>query len=318
MQKTKRYDFRRIVDVCMVVLLLCLMSYQVTGEEKHEWPGISMTLTVILHQILNRRWYASLFKGRYNAYRSVTTAVNLLLLGAMLVTAFCGMSMSEYAVPFLYRTGGVMYVRPTHLAMSHWAFVLMGLHLGLHVPLMMGKPKRTEGTGTVTTLVCTGVAGVGLWLFLRNGMPNYLFFRVPFAFLDYEKSFWLVFLENALMLSAWVFAGAQIATLCLKRNRQRMKKPSLIAGSIAAADGTTSERICAAPIGQRGRSGTWMTMTPSCSAIRTGGRQSRCRLLPSWKNMTFRANRSFPFALTAEAASGRASRPSRSLHRMRR
>ena len=27
----------------------------------------------------------------------------------------------------------------------------------------------------------------------------------------------------------------QIATLCLKRNRQRMKKPSLIAGSIAAA-----------------------------------------------------------------------------------
>ena len=66
-------------------------------------------------------------------------------------------------------------------------------------------------------------------------MPNYLFFRVPFAFLDYEKSFWLVFLENALMLGAWVFAGAQIATLCLKRNRQRMKKTSLIAGSIAAA-----------------------------------------------------------------------------------
>jgi len=235
MQKTKRYDFRRIVDVCMVVLLLCLMSYQVTGEEKHEWTGITMTLTVILHQILNRRWYASLFKGRYNAYRSVTTAVNLLLLGAMLVTAFCGMSMSEYAVPFLYWTGGVMYVRPTHLAMSHWAFVLMGLHLGLHVPLMAGKRKQAGSRGTVATLLCTGVAGVGLWLFLRNGMPNYLFFRVPFAFLDYEKSFWLVFLENALMLSAWVFAGAQIATLCLKRNRQRMKKPSLIAGSIAAA-----------------------------------------------------------------------------------
>ena len=235
MRRTKRYDFRRIVDVCMVVLLLCLMSYQVTGEEKHEWTGITMTLTVILHQILNRRWYASLFKGRYNAYRNVTTAVNLLLIGAMLVTAFCGMSMSEYAVPFLYWTGGVMYVRPTHLAMSHWAFVLMGLHLGLHVPLMTGKMKRTGSTGTVVTLLCTGIAGVGLWLFLRNGMPNYLFFRVPFAFLDYEKSIWLVFLENALMLSTWVFVGTQIATLCLKRRQQRMKNPALAAGSIVAA-----------------------------------------------------------------------------------
>ena len=56
MQKTKRLDFRRIVDVCMVVLLLCLMSYQVSGEEKHEWTGITMALTVILHQIMNRRW----------------------------------------------------------------------------------------------------------------------------------------------------------------------------------------------------------------------------------------------------------------------
>ena len=235
MRRTKRYDFRRIVDVCMVVLLLCLMSYQVTGEEKHEWTGITMTMTVVLHQILNRRWYASLFKGRYNAYRNVTTAVNLLLLGAMLVTAFCGMSMSEYAVPFLYWTGGVMYVRPTHLAMSHWAFVLMGLHLGLHVPLMTGKMKRTGSTGTVMTVLCTGIAGIGLWLFLRNGMPNYPFFRVPFAFLDYEKSIWLVFLENALMLSTWVFVGTQIARLCLKRRQQRMKTPALAAGSIVAA-----------------------------------------------------------------------------------
>ena len=59
MRRTKRYDFRRIVDVCMVVLLLCLMSYQVTGEEKHEWTGITMTMTVVLHQILNCRWYAT-------------------------------------------------------------------------------------------------------------------------------------------------------------------------------------------------------------------------------------------------------------------
>lgn len=31
---------RRIVDVCMTVLLLLLMAYQVTGEVVHEWVGM--------------------------------------------------------------------------------------------------------------------------------------------------------------------------------------------------------------------------------------------------------------------------------------
>ena len=211
MRSIKRDGLRKLVDVCMLILLLCLMSYQVTGEEKHEWTGILMTLTVIVHQILNRRWYAALFKGRYNPYRSVTTAVSLLLLASMLVTAFCGMSMSEYAVPFLYWARGLIFVRPTHLAMSHWSFVLMGLHLGLHIPLMLGRTK--DDMRTILTAFGTVIGGVGFWLFLRNGMPNYLFFRVPFAFLDYEKAFWLVF---------W----------CMRRKN---RKPALILGSIAAA-----------------------------------------------------------------------------------
>ena len=43
---------KRIVDVCMTVLMLCLMAYQVTGEAAHEWIGIGMTVLVIVHQIL--------------------------------------------------------------------------------------------------------------------------------------------------------------------------------------------------------------------------------------------------------------------------
>lgn len=66
-------------------------------------------------------------------------------------------------------------------------------------------------------------------------MPNYLFFRVPFAFLDYEKAGWLVFLEHILMLSAWTFVGAQLARLCLKPKRGERKRPGLILGCIAAA-----------------------------------------------------------------------------------
>ena len=104
---------KRIIDVCMTIVLLFLMAYQVTGETLHEWIGIVMTVLVIIHQILNRKWYGALFKGKYRPYRIVTTAVNILLLLSFALTAFSGMSMSGHAVPFLYGMAPVSVARQT-------------------------------------------------------------------------------------------------------------------------------------------------------------------------------------------------------------
>ena len=206
---------KRIVDAALTALLLCLMAYQVTGEALHEWLGVAMTTLVIVHQLLNRKWYAALFKGKYPAYRIAATALNLALLAAFALTAFCGMSMSGHAVPFLYGMIKVSFARQMHLSMSHWAFVLMGLHLGFHIPAMAaklgGNAKRA------LTAAFAVAAGVGLYLFLRSGMPDYMLFRVPFAFLDYDKAAALVFGENLLMLLFWAFAGTQLSLLLRKR-----------------------------------------------------------------------------------------------------
>lgn len=218
MQKNNNAMIKRIVDVCMTVLLLCLMAYQVTGEALHEWIGIGMTILVILHQILNRKWYGAIFKGKYNPYRIATTVVNIALLLSFVMTAFCGMSMSGHAVPFLYGMTNVSFARRMHLSMSHWAFVLMGMHLGMHIPLMIARMKLADKLRMVLSVLLCIVAGIGLFLFIKNGMPGYLFFRVPFAFLDYEKAGILVFLENILMLTFWAYIGTQVAVLC--RNSQ--------------------------------------------------------------------------------------------------
>ena len=210
---------KRIIDVCMTIVLLFLMAYQVTGETLHEWIGIGMTVLVIVHQIMNRKWYAALFKGKYHLYRTVTTTVNVLLLLSFALTAFCGMSMSGHAVPFLYGMAPVSFARQMHLSMSHWSFVLMGLHLGLHIPAMTAKMKLEGSKKTLISAAFCCVAGIGLWLFLRNGMTDYLFFRVPFAFLDYEKSGALVIFENLLMLLFWAFIGAQCSRLLTRPSR---------------------------------------------------------------------------------------------------
>ena len=205
---------KRVVDALMTILLLFMMAYQVTGEFLHEWIGIGMTVLVIIHQILNRKWYGSLFAGKYNPYRTVTTVLNFLLLLSFAVTAFSGMSMSSFAVPFLYGMAPVYFARRMHLSMSHWSFDLMGLHLGIHIPVILAGIKLRDRTKTVLSCLFTILAGYGLFLFLRNGMQDYLFFRVPFAFLDYEKAWWLVLLENLVMLSFWVFIGTQISSIC--------------------------------------------------------------------------------------------------------
>ena len=220
--------YRRIVDVCMTVLLLFLMAYQVTGEALHEWIGMGMTLIVIIHQILNRRWYAAIFKGRYNPYRILTTAVNVLLVISFLLTAICGMSMSGHAVPFLYGILKISFSRKMHLSMSHWSFVLMGLHLGLHIPVITAKWKLGEKKKMLLGGVFCVIAGIGLYLFIKSGMTDYLFFRVPFAFLDYEKAAALVLFENILMLLFWAFAGTQGAILCRNANGKDTDKNNTV------------------------------------------------------------------------------------------
>ena len=203
----------------MTILLLCLMAYQVTGEVLHEWIGIGMTVLVIVHQILNRRWYGAVFKGKYNPYRIMTTAVNTLLLLSFAMTALSGMFMSSHAVPFLYGIAPASLVRTMHLAMSHWSFVLMGLHLGLHIPVMTVKMKIEGKTRAAIGALFCCLAGIGLFLFLRNGWADYMFFRAAFAFLDYEKAGALVFLENLLMLVFWAFIGDQAVVFCRKTRR---------------------------------------------------------------------------------------------------
>jgi len=209
-QKNK---IRLSLDICMSVILLCLMAYQVSGEVLHEWFGIVMTILLIIHNILNRRWYAVLFKGRYNAHRILTAIINTLLLLSIALTAICGMSMSSHAVPFLYGLLPVAFARRFHLAMSFWSFILMGLHIGFHLSAMAAKIRFGDNIAKLLMYLFILLSGVGFSLFLANRIPDYIFFRVPFAFFDYDKNGVLVFVENIAELFFFVFAGANLVQI---------------------------------------------------------------------------------------------------------
>ena len=65
------------------------------------------------------------------------------------------------------------------------------------------------------------VGGIGLWRFWKNEILEYMFFRTPFAFLNYELPSALVFAENIAMLSAFALLGACSAALCRTHGKKR-------------------------------------------------------------------------------------------------
>ncbi|MCR5142269.1 MAG: DUF4405 domain-containing protein [Ruminococcus sp.] len=236
MQTKTANTIKRIVDAVLTVLLLFLMAYQVTGDVLHEWLGIGMTVTLVLHHILNRKWYKALFKGKYSPYRILMTAVNTLMLAAIALTALSGMSMSGHAVPFMYGLINVMTARKLHLAMSYWSFILMGVHIGLHMKAMTAKmPDKGK---IVFNVILSGVSGVGLWLFLKGDIASYITFRTHFAFLDYTTAKWLVILQNLAMLLFFVHIGYVLSEVAQRGSNKRYSPKPLIWLGCAAVIGS--------------------------------------------------------------------------------
>ena len=208
--------------MALMVTLLLLMAFQVTEQLAHEWLGITMFVLTIVHQVLNRKYYAAIFKGKYSPLRIFQLIVNILLLLTFVCTALSGMMMSRFATPFMNGILPSSIVRQGHLALSHWSFVLMGLHLGLHFGIVMSKLKNRT-VKIILGTVMTGIAVYGFYLFFKSDMLNYMLFKNPFGFLDYDKAWGLVLLENLAMLLAWAFA-AYLLSLFLRFFTKTYKK----------------------------------------------------------------------------------------------
>jgi hypothetical protein len=66
----------------------------------------------------------------------------------------------------------------------------------------------------------TALAGVGLWLFIKNGIPDYIFFKTHFAYLDYDKAAILVLLENLAVEFFFAFLGANAVRFIRSLNKK--------------------------------------------------------------------------------------------------
>lgn len=217
---------RRIVDVLMTIALLLLMSLQIMEQVSHEYIGMAMVILVAVHQYLNRKWFTTLFRGRYGAVRVLSVSVNIALILAFVLSAVSGMIISE-ALMSLPLEDFTEWGRTMHIFSSYWAFVLMGLHVGLHWGMIAAKIR-----GVWAKVLAVVFSGWGMYVFLVSGMIDYLTLRSYFVFLDYDKNPVLVLIENLAMLAFWTLAGYQVSRIVARPSDWR--KPCVVlAGTFA-------------------------------------------------------------------------------------
>lgn len=153
-----------------------------------------MFLLFIAHHILNRYWYKSLFKRKYNALRILTLCIDLLVLISMLAQMYSGILMSRYVFDFLSFNGGMSLARRLHILGAYWGFLLMSLHLGLHWNMILGMFRKAAGIKSkaksrsmMAFVIGLVIAGYGLCALIGRDFPTYLFLKSEFVFLDYSE-----------------------------------------------------------------------------------------------------------------------------------
>lgn len=205
---------RKKLDVLMVILMIVVMSYQATGNLFHEAAGVILLVLFVVHNILNRKWYQNIPKGKYSGFRNMMLIINILTLICMLAAMGTGIYLSQSVFASLLGMREAYLIRPWHVAAGAWGIILVSFHGGMHIRIP-GEKKVLYGIGGILSAVS------GIWAFFALDMPNRLILRDTGMYWRYSGL--LLFLANALMMA--FFAGvAAIMADRLKRKRNRTRK----------------------------------------------------------------------------------------------
>ena len=129
-----------IMDGIMMILLLVLMNYDLTGGLIHEFLGIVILVGFIIHAAANRRYYAAMIKaikrGEAGTRNKVAFAINIILPFLAILMLLSSVAVSRELLPgisVMFRSE--MWV-PIHIICAVVLLICLFIHVCLHAKMI--------------------------------------------------------------------------------------------------------------------------------------------------------------------------------------
>ena len=184
---------RMPLDILMTILSVILMGGTMLfpDDRIHQICGIALLVLWAVHVVLNRRWYGSLFKGKYQPFRIMQLIVNCGVLICAVILMISGLLMAWF-IPADWVGEALGFARTTHLIASHWYYIFMAFHIGLHAAIIANKMKIH---GIVPRIICIIISLYGVYAFIVRGVWKYMFGLQQFFFFDFNRGYVLFALD---------------------------------------------------------------------------------------------------------------------------
>lgn len=203
-----------VLDIVMYLLFMVLMGQHLASGAIHEYLGAGLFVCFIAHNALNYKWYKALFKGKYTALRSVQTAVNFLLMISFIACMLSALMISGVIFRDIRIPNMMMLGRQLHMVSTAWCFVLMSVHLGMHIKAPKQKVPKICFYITMLT-----ASAVGVYHFIIRRFYEELFLLTEFKWFDYDKTFIGYLFETICISLAFVMLTYFIKTLLRRRKK---------------------------------------------------------------------------------------------------
>lgn len=122
-----------IVDVLLFILMIIEYSRLYLNSTVHEIIGMILIILIIFHIYLNRNYFKSIKKGKYNFKRSFKLVINIAFLIVFLLTCIFGILSSQFL------SIGSLTTIYLHKIFAYLSVLLLGLHLSTNINHLIAK-----------------------------------------------------------------------------------------------------------------------------------------------------------------------------------
>lgn len=127
----KKQTLRFFLNILMIALVLVSILNKLTGTTIHEVVGIVIVVCILIHLVINIKWFTTFFKRKVNFTQLLNSFIILLLFIDLATLFISSIFISKFAFNFLGLKSTLM-LQQIHTTSAYWFFILASVHLGIN------------------------------------------------------------------------------------------------------------------------------------------------------------------------------------------